>query len=545
MRPLARTFLALAVGAFIASAAHARPLGVVASASPEATAAGVEILEAGGNAIDAAVAVQFALAVTEPAMSGLGGGTQMIVHPPEGAPYVINGSTFAPAGVPPDASPAELRVGWTASTVPSTVKVFDVAWRKHGGGRLGWDRLLAPSIRYAEDGFVVGPFRAKVYERHEKDLAADPTAAGLFLRRDGRAPKLGDVVRQPILARTLRRLAAAGGEDFYTGEIAQEIAKDMAANGGWITAADLAAVPEPKVSPPLMTSYRGYDVYTLTPPAGGWVVLQALNLLEAMPADLHAEGLSRTSALIAALRLAHGLRQAAPVADLVNYQADIAAKISKETAAALLAASAREGGETTHFTVVDGEGMVVSVTTSIDSYFGARRASPTLGFLYNNYMQAFELGDPRHPFALKPGGMPFSSMSAAVVAKDARPVLGLGSPGSARIISAVTQVATHWVDVGAGVEAAVAAPRVHVVPNEPNDDVYIEARQVPLALLGVLSRQGVNLQRARGDLEIDGRNAYFGGVHAVALEAGRWRGAADPRRDGTVGYAKSKPAPRN
>ena len=210
-------------------------------------------------------------------------------------------------------------------------------------------------------------------------------------------------------------------------------------------------------------------------------------------------------------------------------------RIDKATAVALL--EDRDHGETTHFSVVDKDGMAVSVTSSIDSYFGSRAASPELGFLYNNYMQTFELA-PGETFSLAPHAMPYSSMSTSIVSKDGQPVLVLGSPGSARIISAVTQVISHWVDVDEGIETAVAAPRVHVVIDRKDgrDNAYVEEMVEGLDVDAL----GFDLANPQTDLIQNGLNAYFGGVHAIALEEGGWRGAADPRRDGTVGYASDR-----
>ncbi|MEQ8934256.1 MAG: gamma-glutamyltransferase, partial [Amphiplicatus sp.] len=394
----ARLSLILLAISLLSGRAHAE-FGVVSSASPEATAAGVEVLEAGGNAIDAAVAVQFALAVTEPAMSGLGGGTQIILKKPGEAPIVINGTTFAPGAIPESATKKQVQTGRTASTIPSTVRVFDFAYRQYGSGNVAWDALLAPAIRYAEEGWVVGPFRARVYRRHEEDLRGDLTLAKLFLM-DGRyAPREGDLVKMPVLGGTLRRLAEEGGMDFYTGEVAKEIAADMAKHGGWITEKDLAAFPEPVVASALTTTYRGYGVYTLLPPAGGWAVLQALNILERESLErLNKEGDARSRALLRALRAAHSSRRNAPIGGgtLPGEAESVEIQISKQTAAALWKKS---GGETTHFSIVDKDGMVVAVTTSINRYFGAWAASPKLGFLYNNYMAEFETDAPDHPFA--------------------------------------------------------------------------------------------------------------------------------------------------
>tara|TARA_R110000782_G_scaffold9075_14_gene29403 strand:- start:2244 stop:3872 length:1629 start_codon:yes stop_codon:yes gene_type:complete len=526
--------IGLAAQFLIVLQAGADPAGIVSSASPEATAAGVDILEQGGNAMDAAIAVQFALGVTEPAMSGLGGQSQIILQRPGEAPVVVNGTSFAPGRLPDAVDPADLKTGWTAMTVPSTVKVMDFAHRKYGGGKIAWADLLEPAIRYAEDGFVVGNFRAKVYARAEESLLESPTVIPFVVMPDGQVPAKGDLMRQPVLANTLRRLAAAGADDFYTGEIAGEIAADMARYGGWITGADLAATPDPRIMAPLSTSYRGVQVHTLPPPAGGWVMLLSLNLLEQFPEEqLAHDSAARTEALLQALQAAHRARHDLPESDLVNYESDIRARLSKAHAGRLSSSFVPPGGETTHFSVMDADGMVVSVTASIDSYFGARVASPSLGFFYNNYMQSFDL-EPGRPFSLKPRGMAYSSMSSTIVTRDSNPVLVLGSPGSERIISTVAQVISHWVDAGAGIEAAVDAPRVHVAVDaeDDRDNAYLEG-----PIEGVdPGRLGLDLSTASDAYIQRDRNAYFGGVHALALEMSGWVGAADPRRDGVVGY---------
>ncbi|RMD99058.1 MAG: hypothetical protein D6814_06295 [Calditrichaeota bacterium] len=207
-------------------------------------------------------------------------------------------------------------------------------------------------------------------------------------------------------------------------------------------------------------------------------------------------------------------------------------KISKEHAKHLLQEMrAKDTGETTHFSVVDARGMAVSVTASINAYFGAREANAKLGFLYNSYMHEFKTGQPHHPFALRPRAMPYSSMSPTIVAREGKPYLALGSPGSSRIISTVAQVIQLWIDTKMGIQQAVAAPRVHVVPK---NKLYLESQRLAPDLLARLKQQGYRLSTPRTDLARGGLNPYFGGVHAVAFEQGHWVGAADPRRDGRV-----------
>lgn len=507
------------------------PGGGVAAATPEAADAGAAILARGGNAVDAAVAVAFALAVTEPAMSGLGGQTQILIARSGTAPVVVNGTSFAPVAIPADVSAGDV-TGHRATTVPTSVKALAYAWRRFGSGAIGWRDLLAPAIRLAGEGFVVGPFRHRVWARHADGLHANDATRTLFLDADGAVPAEGARFVQPVLARTLRRLREAGPEDFYRGEIARQIAADMAAHGGWITLDDLRGLGDPVEVAPLEGSYRGWTVYTAPPPAGGWQVLLLLNLFETWPAESLAPDAPRRAVRLArALRLAHGERRARPIRDPADYADDVAAKLDKHAARRML-----EGrGETTHFTVADGDGMVVSVTASINAYFGARVAAPTLGFLYNDYMHEFVLGDPAHPYALRPGGVPYSSMSPTVLVRDGVPVLGLGSPGSARIVSAVAQVIQLWADAGLTLAEAVAAPRLHVVPDSL---LLLEAPELPLRARATLERMGFVFGAPRADLALGGRNAYFGGVHAVARRDGRWEGAADPRRDGVVRWAR-------
>jgi gamma-glutamyltranspeptidase/glutathione hydrolase len=512
--------------------------GVVAAATPEAAQAGNEILAAGGNAIDAAVAVQFTLAVTEPAMSGLGGQTQILMMGPTQPPLVVNGTSYAPSTLPGRVNREGL-TGHRASTVPTTVRVLELAWRHHGSGTVPWGDLLAPAIRYAESGFVVGQFRHLVWRRHRDELAADPETARLFLNRDGTVPAAGQIFRQPVLAETLRRLAAFGAEDFYTGEIAGAIAREMEEGEGWITSADLAGLPIPERISPLRGTYRDVDVYTLPPPGAGWVVLQILNLLEQSDVSaLAPQASTRPQRIVEALRIGHRSRRETPVESLRAFQDAVAHRTSKTTARELLDAE-RESGETTHFTVVDRSGMVVSVTASINAYFGSRSVIPNLGFLLNSYMHEFELDKPQHPFALSPRGMPYSSMSPTIVARDGQPVLGLGSPGSARIISAVAQVLAGWVDGFGTLAENVARPRLHVVPN---DRVYVEDERLGTSLADSWSQMELRLVDPSTDLMLGNLNAYYGGVHAVALEGGRWVGAADPRRDGAVHESGREPA---
>jgi gamma-glutamyltranspeptidase/glutathione hydrolase len=481
-------------------------------------------------------AVSLTLGVTEPAGSGIAGQTVMLVKRPGEPAFVIQGTTWSPRSIPDDATKEQLRYGHTASTVPSTLRVLDLAHRKFGSGSLSWESLLQPAIDNAEQGFIVGPFRQRAFRNYGDSLRKNQEAASVFIKADGKNFQSGDRLTQPLLAATLRRIAAAGAMDFYQGGIAEEIAADVAANDGWITLRDLQKFPEPEVVPAISSSYRGNDVETLPPPFGGWVVLQILNILEeSAPAALDEDNDERRLALLDAMRIAHGVRRSEPVTDYDNYEKEIHVRTSKAEAQRLLGIYQTEtGGETTHFSVVDADGMAVAVTQSIDSYFGAKVLHPTLGFLYNNYMQGFQVDDPDAPYYLTENEMPLSSMSATIVSQDNQPQLVLGSPGSARIISAVAQVTSHWVDIGAGVKEAVAAFRVHSVPDSK---AYAEGPELSPELLAGMATRGLTLVRPTYGVSDSQLDPYFGGVHALALENDQWTGAADPRRDGVVARA--------
>lgn len=515
--------------------------GVVSAATPEAATAGVKILEAGGNAVDAAVAVAFALAVTEPAMSGLGGQTQMLIHMPDQKPFVINGTSRSPAATPENIPPDSIS-GHRATTIPSTVRTLAYAWKHYGSGNISWARLLKPAIGYAKEGFPVGHFRWLVWKRHAKNLQSHPSTRLLFLTAEGQVPEEGKLWKQPVLAQTLQRLAEYGPQDFYRGQIAKQIVRDMQAHGGWISFDDLKNFREPEVIPALQGSYRGWQIYTLPPPGGGWIVLQILNMLENLDArELEINHPARILHIARALKIGYLSRKKHPVKNLSNYESEIFQKIDKRTAKILWQLEeTAQVGETTHFSVVDAQGMAVAVTASINSYFGAKVANPELGFLYNNYMKEFVIGEPDHPFALKPNAMPYSSMSPTIVAREGRPYLVLGSPGSSRIISAVAQVIQLWVDAKLNIQQAVAFPRIHVVPE---NKLYIEAMdslEIPEKIYRELKEWGFVLKNPRTDLATGRFNPYFGGVHALAFENDHWQGAADPRRDGAVKYARVK-----
>ena len=312
----------------------------------------------------------------------------------------------------------------------------------------------------------------------------------------------------------LRRLAKFGADDFYNGEIAKEIANDMKINGGWITLDDLQNFQDPKELIPLSINYKGYNVYSQPPPCGGWTTLLILNLLEKITND---NDISNKD-LIKALYLAHNDRENNPITDLVYYDSIAKNKLSKKYTEELLIEKSlleeekegKESGETTHFSVVDSGGNTVSVTASINAYFGALAASKELGFLYNTYMDDFTFENPEHPFAIRPNAMAYSSMSPTIVQRNGENVLVLGSPGSSRIISSVAQITAKWIE-----------------NNSKRDTNLIDKN--------FFYEHDMKFKFPKENLVIyKGLNPYYGGIHAIAKESRNWMGVADPRRDGKV-----------
>jgi len=508
-----------------------RTIGVISSATPEATKAGQEIFLKGGNAIDAAIAISFALGVTEPAMSGLGGGTQVLLSLKNGAPFAVNGTTWSPERTPTNIK--DTLTYHRRSTIPSTVKVLDYLWRNYGSGNLNWKDLLEPAINLAENGFVVGKFRAKVYQQYEEKLLESKFNTSFFLSDRKRIPKEREILKQPVLAKTLKRLAEFGADDFYNGSIARDIAEDMSKNNGWITLEDLKNFPDPIELKALSAPYKGMNVYSQPPPCGGWVALLALNVME----ELSLEKNLTPDDIIKALYFAHNDRDNAPVTDLANYESMTAIKLSKDYSKAILQRKFihennndhDKPGETTHFSVVDSQENAIAITASINAYFGALSASPQLGFLYNTYMDDFIFEDPDHPFAIRPNAMAYSSMTPIIVQNNGENVLVLGSPGSERIISSVAQITAKWIENN-NIESLIKSPRIHVAKSF----VYLEIADDSLTIdQTFLKTFDLQIKHPNENLVITkGLNAYFGGVHAIAKEKQGWIGVADPRRDG-------------
>jgi gamma-glutamyltranspeptidase/glutathione hydrolase len=544
--------------------------GMVVTAQHEASEAGRQILAAGGNAVDAAVAVGYALAVVDPCCGNIGGGGFMLIHRAQdrhgGGDTVINFRETAPGAAGPgmflDADGAVIRdaslYGYRAVGVPGTVKGLDHALSAYG--RLGRAVVMAPAIGLARDGFVLGEADAAIIAARMTRLAADPAAAAIFLRADGTPYQPGDRLVQTDLAATLATIAEAGPDAFYRGKVAAAVAREAAARGGLLTAQDFADYRVAE-APPVTCPYRGYSVLSAPPPsAGGIILCEMLGVLSGWDVGAAGFGSARAVHLMAeAMRHAYIDRNTligdpAFVADprerllSPGHAAAIRAAIDPEKATPSSALGPgippHEQAETTHYSVVDGEGNAVAVTYTLNGNFGAAVVAPGTGVLLNNEMDDFTVKPGAANLfglvqgsanAIAPGKRPLSSMSPTIVAKDGRPVLVLGSPGGPRIITAVLLTLTNIVDFGMTPQEAVAAPRFHhqFLP----DTLFYERGGLSPDTLAALAARGHRLverpQWGAVELIAIGPHGGSGGAPGSRL-----LGVNDPRRPAgaAVGY---------
>ncbi|HET7729439.1 MAG TPA: gamma-glutamyltransferase [Usitatibacter sp.] len=532
--------------------------GMVVSAHALATKIGVEVLERGGNAVDAAVAVGYALAVVYPAAGNLGGGGFMTLHMADGRSRFIDFRERAPLAARPnmylDAAGNVIRGastrGHLAVAVPGTVAGLELARVKYGTMKRA--PLIAPAMRLAEKGFVLARGDVDMLRVATEDFRRDPASAAIFLD-EGRPLEPGARLVQRDLARTLLRIAKQGPEGFYAGPTAAAIVASSRAGKGLITHADLEQYAA-RERAPVECDYRGFHIVTAAPPsAGGAIVCQILNVLEGYPLkELGHHSAQAVHYQVEAMR--HGFLDrntqvgdpdfvANPVARLVDkeYAARIRAAIDPARAGASTEVHAgtvpREGSNTTHYSIVDRHGNAVAVTYTLNDWFGARVTAAGTGVLLNNEMDDFTVkeGVANHfglvqgeRNAIAGGKRPLSSMSPTIVLRDGKPVMVLGTPGGSRIISIVVQLIVNVIDHGMTVQEAVDAPRLHHqwLP----DLTYVEARSLSPDTRRLLEAMGHKL----GPPPPPGHAAAIL-VGAPALQgrpvgSNRLYGAIDPRR---------------
>lgn len=502
-------------------AAEARN-GMVVSSQHLASQAGADILKAGGNAVDAAVAVGYAQAVVNPCCGNISGGGFMTLHLADGKNIFINFRETAPASASADMyldkdgnliKDASL-YGYLAAGVPGTVKGLDYALEKYG--TMKREQVMAPAIKLARDGFILTRADTDVLDTTTARFKQDPEAARIFLKPDGSAFQPGDRLIQTDLANTLERIAKEGPPAFYEGETPQIVEKASQAGGGKLTAKDFADYTISEVAPVTCT-YRGYEFISAPPPSsGGVTICQTLNILEGY--DLKAMGFNSADyihTLTEAMRHSYMDRNTFlgdpafvknPTEKLTSkaYAEELRKEIipGKATPSAQVqpGTGPHEKPETTHYSVVDNKGNAVSTTYTINGRFGAVVIPPGTGFFLNDEMDDFttKIGEKNmyglvqgERNAIAPGKRPLSSMSPTIVTKDGKIFLVLGSPGGSRIISITLQTALNIIDHGMAPQEAVNAPRIHHqwLP----DEVYYEQRGVSKDSLNLLDKMGYKM----------------------------------------------------
>lgn len=585
MRSPRQIFISLLTLALVAAAPYSagatRPVhaqhGMVVTVHQLASEVGIETLEAGGNAVDAAVATGFALAVVHPAAGNIGGGGFMLVRMADGSAHFLDYREKAPAASRPDmyldaqgnVIEGASEIGYRSIGVPGSVAGMIYAEQKYG--KLSLKQVMDPAIKLARDGYALT--WAEASDLHDQYLAKFPESRRVF-QRNGDYYKAGEVFRQPDLARTLERIEAHP-DDFYHGAIARELAAAIQRGGGLITAEDLAAY-QVKEREPVRGTYRGYEIISAPPPSsGGTVLIEALNILEGY--DLaKMENRSSTSIhyTVEAFRRAFFDRaeflgdpdfSKIPVAQLIDKKYAAAWRDSidpvqatpskalkrpdiftqlEQYASRHFAGVTPEGNHTTHYSILDAEGNAVAVTTTINSWFGSRVTADGLGFLLNDEMDDFSSkpGVPNSDGliqgaanAIGPGKRPLSSMTPTLVVHNGKTVMVLGSPGSSKIITTVANVLMGVVDYGMNIQEAVNAPRFH---NQWLPDVVNVEKWFSPDTLEALGKMGYTVQI--GLHEGSHISPYWSDAECIAVDekTGDRLGATDGRNSNgkAMGY---------
>jgi gamma-glutamyltranspeptidase / glutathione hydrolase len=464
--------------------------GVVVTSQHNASEIGLKILKQGGNAIDAAVAVGYALAVTDPCCGNIGGGGFMLVRLANGKDTFINFREKAPLAASKNmyldkqgkVIPNLSTKGYLAVGVPGTVKGLELALTSYG--TMPRDRVMAPAIELAAKGFSLQTGDIQVLKGSTKKFQSSPNVANIFLKNGKDGLAVGDRLVQTDLANTLQQISDRGADAFYNGTIAQEVVKVSRQNKGILTQQDFANYTVSQI-PPLRCSYRGYEVIAAPPPGGGATLCQMLNILEGYKlkkGDLHYP--NRLHLMLSAMLYGYADRNNSlgdpdfvknPVEKLVSkdYAAQLRARIPQARAIPpepLYSVTSQEGTNTTHYSIVDRDGNAVAVTYTINSHYGAGVIAGKTGFFLNNEMDDFtSKPGVANSFGLvqgkaniiEPGKRPLSSMSPTIVMKNGKVLMVTGSPGGSTITTTVLQMITNVIDRDMDIARAVNAPRIH------------------------------------------------------------------------------------
>src|SRR5579871_1049786 len=538
-------FLLLTALVYARQPVHARH-GMVVAQEPLATDAGVAVLKAGGNAIDAAVAVGFALAVTYPYAGNIGGGGFMLVRFADGRSTFIDFREKAPLKASRnmylDANGKLTRdslVGWRASGVPGSVRGFELAHKKYG--RKTWTELLDPAVKLAADGYQVSYAESESLKSSvtTKLLSQFPDSKRIFLNA-----KYGENLVQPELSATLKRIRDHGASEFYEGETARKFAAAMEANGGLITLEDLKQYQAIERTP-LRGHYRDYEVITSPPPSSGGIgILQMLGMLEGSGYEKSGAGSAASIHYVAeVMRRFYADRSEyfgdpdfvkVPITKLLDPAYIAGRRRSIDPQHATPSSEIRPGDlnisestQTTHFNVVDSEGNAVAVTYTLNGGFGSGVTAPGLGFLLNNEMDDFAAkpGEPNmfnlvqgEANAIQPGKRPLSCMMPTILLKDGKLFMVVGAPGGSRIITSVTEVVLNVVDFGMNAQDAVDFPRFH--HQWKPDKLYLE-KSVSPDTVALLKGMGYDVDYSQGTIGAR--------VEAIVIDGGWIQGGTDGR----------------
>lgn len=523
---------------------------VVTASKYEASKVGQEILDQGGNAIDAAVAVAFALGVCEPHTSGLGGGGLMLLHTADGKDIFVDFREIAPAAATPDMFPRDengkvlddmMWLGGLSIGVPG--EVAGLMYLLENYGTMTREQVMAPAIRIAEEGFTVSPFFEEVLRDKYDVLARFPESQKVYWKNDIETYSAGDVITNPDLAKTLRIIAEKGADGFYKGEVAEAIVASAKKYGGIITLEDLENYSV-SVRTPVRTTYRGYEVISAAPPSsGGAHMIEILNILENF--DIPAMEVN-SAEYLHVFSEAHKLAYA----DRAEYMADTDFKevplggITSKEYAKMLAEKIEpdksgtftfddpwtfEHEDTTHFSIADKDGNMVGITKTVNYFFGSGVFVDGYGFPLNDEMDDFS-SNPEHVNRVESGKKPLSSMTPTILLKDGNPFMVLGSPGSARIFATVAQVISRVVDHNMDIQDAVNAPRMWDSTCFGSDD---GALRYETAMPGTTPIDPAELEKLEQKGHGISEMGLGGCVQAIVyMPDGTLRGAADPRQDG-------------
>lgn len=516
--------------------------GMVATAFSDATKAGVEMLKKGGNAVDAACASSLALAVCEPQASGIGGQTIALIHI-NGQTIAIDGSSRAPSLAHSSVFEKHTRrfIGNKATTVPSTVAT--IGYLNEHYGVLDWQTIIKPAIRIAKKGYRITPLQNKSQaDNLEKFFKVKSRSGAKYFLKDGQVPyEIGNLFVQDDLAEMLTHLSKYGYYSFYHGKIADQIDKDMRRNKGFLRKEDLSLIPHPVERKAISKRYRGVQIFSVPPPGAGDTMLLVMMMLNNIPKRyLKNKDLDSYHYLSETFRKALLYRTQRPfdpntyhqIKDEIHLSQSFARNLSKSIRDTVdpslpLREPSIDLEDTTHLSVMDNEGNAVSMTQSIELVYGSKAAADGLGFLYNNYMSAFEFENPIHPFFLRPNAVPWSSVCPSIVFYNHKPWITVGSPGSARIFSTVSLFLSRLFDEENSIYTAMERPRIHC---SLGGKISLEDDDSGINLAKHLIKKGYKIDiRERYSF-------YLGAIHAVLKCQTKegFQGVAEVRRDGTA-----------